>query len=285
MSTASEPGLETPAVTDDPAVTTAASDIPATLPAATPSPDHAADTAPLPEGRFPVDVPGYRGTLEDLVSRANRGDIDLSGLPVSEITAGFRRQLRREEAPPDLRALADFLLLASRLIALKAQSAMPDPNAVTLEEEPELDPATDAGRRLAEYRLFRAAAEALLADVAEDGARSFLGMVAADVVPVERLRIPPERLAAAFRSVLERLAAVEPIGVGIAAFSVEEMTTRLRARLAQGGRMDFDALFAEVTSRLEAVAVFLGLLELLRNGEAEVNQAGALAPIMVIRCG
>ena len=62
---------------------------------------------------------------------------------------------------------------------------------VDVEPEEEAPPETDAGRRLAEYRLFRAAMEALLLEPAETGERSFLGLVAPEVLPLERLRIPP----------------------------------------------------------------------------------------------
>ena len=47
----------------------------------------------------------------------------------------------------------------------------------------------------------------------------------------------------------------------------------------------FDDLFAAVTTRLEAVACFLALLELLRLGEAIVEQDGAFGPITVRASG
>jgi segregation and condensation protein A len=63
-------------------------------------------------------------------------------------------------------------------------------------------------------------------------------------------------------------------------FSVEEKMAELRDRL-RSGRLAFDELFAAVTSRLEAVACFLALLELLRLGEAVVEQEEPFGPISV----
>jgi segregation and condensation protein A len=228
--------------------------------------------------RFHVDVPGFSGSLEQLLIRAQRGDVDLDAVSVAAITADFRA---RVEAPGDvveLRDLADFLSLAARLVALKA--ARLNPAEGSGDEEPEEDPVDDAGRRLVEYRLFKAAAEALLADAAAEGARSFLGLVSPDIIPVERLRIPPERLAAAFREVLARLSDAEPVPVGAVTFSVEEKMDEIRARL-RGGRLAFEDLFAAVATRLEAVACFLALLELLRLGEAVVDQDEPFGPITV----
>jgi segregation and condensation protein A len=99
------------------------------------------------------------------------------------------------------------------------------------------------------------------------------------VIPVERLRIPPERLAAAFRAVLERLSDAEPMPVAVT-YSVEDKVRLLRERLA-GGPLNFEDIFAGVATRLEAVACFLALLEILKRGEATVEQRDAYGPITV----
>jgi segregation and condensation protein A len=228
-----------------------------------------------------VDAAGFHGSLEELVARANRGDIDLTEVSVSAVVAEARSALESPERSGDLRAVADALALLARLVALKAAAVLPD--QVTAIVEPEDDASTDAGRRLAEYRLFKAAAEALLADAATEGARSFLGLVSTEVIPVERLRIAPERLAAAFRAVLERLSDAEPLPVAVT-YSVEDKVALLRERLARGP-LDFEDVFAGVASRLEAVACFLALLEMLKRGEATVEQRDAYGPITVTARG
>jgi segregation and condensation protein A len=228
--------------------------------------------------RFPVDVPGFSGTLEQLVARAQRGEVDLEHMAVAEITGAFRARMEAAGPDVDLREVADFLSLAARLVALKAARLNPSARADDGEAEP--DPADDAGRRLSEYRLFKAAADALLAEATEEGTRSFLGLVAPEVIPVERLRIPPERLAAAFREVLARLSDAEPLPVGSVTFSVEEKMADIRG-LLEAGPLLFQDLFASIATRLEAVACFLALLELLRLGHAVVEQAEAFGPITV----
>lgn len=225
-----------------------------------------------------VQVGEFTGTLEELVLGAQRGTVDVRQLPVALVVSQVSRQLGTRELGGDLRDAAEALGLLSRLLALKG--------ARVTEAEPEPEEAeapadeSDAGRRLAEYRLFRAAMEALLAKPAEAGERSFLSVVSPDVLPVERLRIPPERLAAAFRRVLERLQEQEPLPVGRVTFSVEEKVVWLRGLLASGP-VDFEAIFAEVQTRLEAVACFLALLDLLRAEAVVVDQSEPFAPIRV----
>lgn len=229
--------------------------------------------------RFPIEVPGFRGTLEQLLSRAQRGEVDLDGIELARITGEFRGRIEAggEQTPP-ARDVADFLALAARLVAIKA--ARLDPTEAAASEEAEPGPLDDPGRRLSEYRLFKAAAEALLAEGAGEGARSFLSLVVPEVLPVERLRIPPERLAAAFREVLARVAEAEPLPVGAMTFSVAEKMEDLHRRL-RAGPLAFEAVFGGVSSRLEAVACFLALLELIRQGQADVDQEQPFGPIMV----
>ena len=174
--------------------------------------------------RFPVEVGEFSGSLEELVLAAQRGDLDLRELPVAEVTTQVSRQLTGTDLGGDLRDAAEALGLLARLLSLKAARV----TEVDVEPEEEVPPETDAGRRLAEYRLFRAAMEALLLEPAETGERSFLGLVAPEVLPLERLRIPPDRLAAAFRQVLERLQDAGPLPVGMVTFSVEEKVTWLQ---------------------------------------------------------
>jgi segregation and condensation protein A len=232
--------------------------------------------------RFRIDLPVYQGPLDGLVGLAQRGEIDLATVPVSEITASYRSYLDASDPKPEAREVADFLTLAGRLLTLKAQRLLPDgPLEADEAVEAEVGQVEDPGARLAEYRLFKEAAEALLADVAEQGARSFLSLVAPDVIPVERLAIPAERLAAAFRAVLERIPEADPFHLDATVFSVEEKLAGLRDMLRSRRSLKFDELFHDVRSRLEAVATFLALLELLKSGSARVDQSEAFGDITV----
>jgi segregation and condensation protein A len=244
--------------------------------------DHRSATAEASEEvRFPVDLPVYRGGLERLVLLAQRGEIDLAEIQVSEITTAFRARLDDEEYVPDPREVADFLTLAARLVSLKAAKLLPEGSLESPLDQEGDEEVDDPGARLAEYRLFKAAAEALLADVAEEGVRSFLGMVSPEVLPSERLSITPERLAAAFRAVLERLPVEEPFTVDVARYSVEEKVAELRALLIARRNVEFEEIFANVQSRLEAVACFLALLEVIKSGGARVSQRGPFDAITV----
>ena len=84
------------------------------------------------------------------------------------------RHLAGHEPGADLREAAEALGLLSRLLAMKAARVTEGEAQPDDAEEPVDESA--AGRRLAEYRLFRAAMEALLLEPAETGQRSFLSL-------------------------------------------------------------------------------------------------------------
>jgi segregation and condensation protein A len=233
-------------------------------------------TASAEEGRFPIDVPGYRGTLEQLVSGVRHGEVDPGSVPVSAITAPYRQRLT-SAAEPDAQEIADFLDQASRLVALKAARLIPDAG-IDLEAEDgaatDTTPAEDAGSRLAEYRLFRAAVDSFLAGATEQDGRSFLAAISPEVVPAERLTISQERLVDALRGALARLpetSAAVPVSLPATSVSVDERAAALRVLLAERATVPLEEVFTTATTRLEAVATFLALLELLRRGEIRVE--------------
>ena len=113
--------------------------------------------------------------------------------------------------------------------------------------------------------------------------RSFLGLVSSEVVPTERLAISPERLASAFRAVLARLPEAEPFTVETVTYSVEDKASELRSLLRTRDSVAFEEVFTGARSRLEAVAIFLALLEVIRSGEAAVGQSDPFGSITVSR--
>jgi segregation and condensation protein A len=191
---------------------------------------------------------------------------------VSAITAPYRQRLT-SAAEPDAQEIADFLDQASRLVALKAARLIPDAG-IELEAEDgaatDTTPAEDAGSRLAEYRLFRAAVESFLAGATEQDGRSFLAAISPEVVPTEKLTISQERLVGALRGALARLpetTAAAPVSLPATSVSVDERGSALRALLEERGSVPLEEVFTTAMTRLEAVATFLALLELLRRGE------------------
>src|ERR1700688_1035179 len=84
-------------------------------------------------GAIIVDAPGFHGSLEELLARANRGDLDLAEMSVSSVVDEARNALESPERQGDLRAVADALTLLARLVALKAAAGVPHPDTTVIE--------------------------------------------------------------------------------------------------------------------------------------------------------
>jgi len=221
--------------------------------------------------------PPTEADLGALLLAVQRGEVDPAAVTVS----GLAEAVRRRSAAPggvDDDELADLLLGLVRLLRLKAQRVFQGEPA-PIPAEPE-SPDPEAQR--AEARLFRAAADVLISDPAA-GPQAFLRVLGVAVEPTVDLRVPPEALAAALRTVLERLPPALSLATVPVAHSVAAKVAELRARLADGSPLAFDACFAAARDRLEAIAYFLALLELCASGAARCVQLSPAGSIVVER--
>jgi len=217
-----------------------------------------------------------------LLQEAQRGTADLGQLQVSELTRALRERLAGDE-PVDDDELAGWLVGLARLLRLKAGRELAGDEPPPPPPEPAAD--EDAGvaeARLAEARLFRAAADVLISDPAA-GPQAFLRVLGVAVEPQVELRVPAEALARALRTVLERLPASLTVASVPLAHSVAAKVAELRARLAAASPLAFAACFAAARDRMEAIAYFLALLELVASGGARCAQERPGGAIVVER--
>ncbi len=220
--------------------------------------------------------------LGEMVARAQRGDLDLSEVSLSDLSRGLRERVLDRSQELDLLWAAESLQLLTRLLELKMGRRMDDLSEDSLTAPETAFEDADPGARLEEYRMFRAAAGVLLAD-ASAGPRAFLRVLGLPVEPRPSLRLTPEQLALAFGELLARLPDAEEVRLTMPTYTVEEKVVELRELLRERGTLHFDDVFASARDRMEAVALFLALLELVWNGEADCNQESVTAPIVVAR--
>ncbi len=103
----------------------------------------------------------YTGPLEKLLELIEAREMEITEISLAAVTDDFLRyleELRKKEGDKpgdhaDMRVLADFIVIASRLIFIKSKSLLPDFN-LTGEEESEIK---DLEERLKLYREFRPA--------------------------------------------------------------------------------------------------------------------------------
>jgi segregation and condensation protein A len=218
--------------------------------------------------------PEQRRQLEELGGLAaalQRREVDPAEVSLAELSARLRARVEEDGANLDLLWAAESLRELTRLVELKLGRFDPEEAEAPL---PILaDPEPDPGLRLEEYRLFKAAAEVLLADAAT-GPKAFLRVLGVPVEPRPTIRLKPEALAAAFGEVLSRLPPQVTMEAASPRYSIEVRSADLLADLRARGELVFDQVFAAAADRLEAVVLFMALLDLLNRGLAVCEQLG-----------
>jgi segregation and condensation protein A len=231
------------------------------------------------EVRVQTDV--FEGPIDLLLTLAQRQQVDLSQVRLGDLAWDYLESVRAGGPKRSPEELAAFLVVASRLLALKAAALLPGPDDGETEEDLE-SWEEQVRQRMAEYARFKAAALELMRRHNEGGF-AFPSAIEAEVVPSEKLAIDPGGLATAFQAVLDRLPPPGEVEVELTHFSLTDEMELIRGRLRVAESTSFNALFDAAESRMHAVVIFLALLELVRAGDARFKQRDNFGEIEILR--
>ncbi|HXO66876.1 MAG TPA: segregation/condensation protein A [Candidatus Dormibacteraeota bacterium] len=225
----------------------------------------------------------FEGPVDLLLTLALRQQVDLSQVRLGDLAWDYLNSIRSEDGgrarTPE--EMAAFLVVASRLLALKAAGLLP--GAAGDGEEEDLEAWEETVRqRMAEYQRFKEAATELMRRH-QEGGFSFPSAIEGEIVPSERLEISRDGLAAAFQAILDRLPAPIDVEVELSSYSLADEMDGIRARLIGDSAVSFTVFFEAAQTRLHAVVIFLALLELIRLGEARFRQRATFGEIELLR--
>jgi segregation and condensation protein A len=237
---------------------------------------------PVPVRELELDLDAFEGPFDLLLSLVLREELALQEVDLAEIVVAFVSHLEAK-GELDLDACGEFLVLISALLELKARAMFPEEEAELAELEPEAA-AEELARRLAEYRRAKEAAGWLVERLRERR-DVYFRTGPAPLAPTPERKLAPQE-AAKLASALRRLA-VEPPAPSTAHMAlrfppVGQFLERWRALLRRRTRVDFDQEVAGL-SRVEVAVAFLALLELRKQDEVAIAQAGPFAPIRISR--
>ncbi|MGQ9732526.1 MAG: segregation and condensation protein A [Candidatus Zipacnadales bacterium] len=229
----------------------------------------------------------FEGPLDLLLHLVRRQAVDIYELRIAEITGAYLHMLGTM-ADLNIQVSSEFLVLASTLCLLKSRLLLPASEEQVDEEaeNEERDVGEELAQRLAEYRIFREAADAL-----EDARRLRQKIyLRADHVdpelhsgPILLEDVSVFDLVAVFQELLSR--ASEP-PVATVPREVVTVRDRLHAIVAAlqdagGGPLTFYDLVAFPTTRLVIIVTFLAVLELMRRRRIIVSQEEPGGPIAI----
>lgn len=219
---------------------------------------------------FAVEQEKFAGPLGLLLELLDRRELEIKDVALAQIADDYLNYLDDHEVPTE--EMADFLLIASRLIYLKSRELMP---YLRLDDEEEAESLED---QLRLYRLFADAADRMqtqYSSAARIYHRPHIKLkreTQADFL--EPVGTTSTSLREAFRTLLQRLepffalheASIQHVK------SVEERLDELRGAIQSRASMSFRDVVKQSKSKAEVVVSFLALLELVRRQVVKVKQ-------------
>jgi len=225
-------------------------------------------------------LPIFEGPLDLLLHLIKRNELDPQEVTASIITEQYLRYLELLDSL-NLDLAGEYLVMAATLLLIKSYSLLPYPKLADTEDGEELK--HDLVARLLEYQRYREAGAKL-------GERPMLGRdvfgAPGEAVesgePVE-YRASLFDLVEALREVLKRISGKTPRQIVLRDIPVAERLPVVLAAIEAAERIEFAALFEDLTDRSLVIATFLALLELIRRGQIRALQQSRSGPIVLCR--
>ena len=220
---------------------------------------------------YAIKIDHFEGPLDLLLQLVESAELDITKVSLLEVTEPFVKHVEanRGKIPPE--ELADFLVVAAKLVYLKSKALLPDLHDPSLEEGPDLE------SQLRMYKAFVEAAKQLGTRWLEG--RSMYGRLSRPVKQTEPIFSPPTGVDGNFLKELfqKAIRRIEPIlELPKAAIervvTIEEKISSLHERVKKMMRVSFHRFLAESQDRAEMVVGFLALLELIKQKSVTVEQ-------------
>lgn len=219
----------------------------------------------------------FEGPLDLLLQIVEREELPISEVALSEVTDQYLEYL--EHSPGIAKEeLADFLVVATRLLYLKSRLLLPD---IGLNLEGEGFSLED---QLRMYKAFAEAAKRIESKIKERKftfARSSPSLQPGFFSPPKTLSAA--RLGEVMGELLENIRPILELPQKALArvISIKEKIDEIRALLGRGIQVSWEKLIKKAANRTEVVVSFLALLELIKQRTAEARQNELFDDILI----
>ncbi len=228
-----------------------------------------------------IHLEAFEGPMDLLLHLIEREELPITAISLSKVTRQYLDYMAElEQVRPD--DIAEFLVMAARLLYIKSTALLPRPEPE--EDEDEEDPGEALARQLREYKRFKEKA-AFLKELEARGWRTFVRLAPP---PTLEKRLDPEGLSVdalldALYDVLEELNPPEPPIHSIAPLEVtiEEKLQELSQRLRSGRPLRFKQVLRQARGRMEIIVTFLAVLELIKQRQVRVQQPRPFDDILI----
>jgi segregation and condensation protein A len=233
------------------------------------------------EAAYQVTLPAFQGPLDLLLHLIKKHEVDIYDIPILLITDQYNAYLDAM-TELDLDVAADYIYMAALLINIKSRMLLPRDESA---DEGSEDPRKELVDRLLEYQRFKAVAESFAElDVLRMGmwSRPRVPLPGDEPTEVDMSDVGLFDLIDAFRTALVRYRQNHPQAIELqrTVHKVSEKMRELYMKVREKAPIRLQ-WFLEGRDRNELIAVFLGMLELVRLGGISLQQGDIFGEILI----
>lgn len=231
---------------------------------------------------YTLNLEHYNGPLEKLLELVEKNELDISLISLAKVTGGFLDHLSKlQEKNTPHAVLADFLVVASKLLLIKSKALIP---TLELEEDDEED-IQNLETQLRIYKKIK-----LVKKLIKDGWREMPVMTSRELLMTKKTFFYPPKtlkikdLASAFKKVVQEIEKFRPVEV--IKTEIINLEKKIKEVVQKITSMPTKLkTFSSGDSKKELIVLFLAILHLLREEIIEVEQHEAFGEIRVAKRG
>lgn len=239
-----------------------------------------ADPGFLKTQMFPVDLPLYQGPLDLLLQLIERQELDITKVALAQVTDQYLAHVRQLEHQ-NIQDIADFLIIAARLILIKSEALLPRPPERAPGEE---DPGEELARQLLLYKKYKELSNILHEREAE-GLHTYLRTAAPPKADpkLDLSNLTTQDLWKAVTRALALLPEAPSVSSVVVAprITIRDKIRRVQLRLRNEGRVRFFDLLKEAQSRVGIMVTFLAILARVKQRRVVAAQERIFGDIVV----
>lgn len=225
-----------------------------------------------------ISIEQFEGPFDLLLQLVSQEKVSITDISLAQITEDFVRVVHERRADISIDEIADFLVVAARLVYIKSRVLFPD-----VQDDEEYEAPGMLATQLAIYEQFQKAARDMWGIL-----RQGRVMIGREPVALSMKFAPPRSLDAQgilvlMRGALSRLTHVVPVPdrIALAAISLQERIEFLQEKVKRHGVGSFRTWVADAHSKTEVIVTFLALLELVRSAHISVRQPESFDDILI----
>ncbi len=232
---------------------------------------------------YKVQLDVFEGPLDLLLHLIKEQKLDIYDIPISDITKQYLAYISLMKEL-NLSVAGDYLVMAAELARIKSKMLLPQQEQEDEEESGE-DPREKLVRKLLEYKKYKEAAGKLRVMEFHQN-KVFTRNVSAQLEEGDddvKYDVTVFDLMVAFKHVMKELSFRDDYDISVDEISVTGKINYIMEKLSNVASITFDDLLRSFKSKLEAIATFLGLLELMKLNMVKIQQIKQFGPIRIFK--